>query len=80
MNNAAGNGTKESWGALNNLRKGLSKTRPSSERNLKKADGTTCKSPEENAEVFKSHFNKVYNREPKFDHTVLDALPRHPIL
>ena len=46
---------------------------------MKKSDGTKCASPEENAEVFREHFNKLYDREPVFDPTVIDLLERQPV-
>ena len=44
-----------------------------------KKDGTLATTPEENAEVFVKHFDKLYNRHPEFDDTVLDLLDQHPI-
>ena len=67
-------GTKESWNILNDLRKGLSKTTPSSERTMKKEDGSMCSSPEENAEVFRKHFTNLYGRTPSYDRSVLELL------
>ena len=56
------------------LRRGLSKTRPSAERAMKKTDGTLCTSLDENAEVFKNHFAELYGQEPAFDESVLNLL------
>ena len=53
-------GTKSCWDALTQLRNGLSKTRPSTERTMKKEDGSLCKTPQENADVFHTHFNNLY--------------------
>ena len=46
---------------------------------MQKEDGTLATTPEENAEVFVKHFDKLYNRHPEFDDTVLDPLDQHPI-
>ena len=46
---------------------------------MQREDGTLATTPEENAEVFVKHFDKLYNRHPKFDDTVLDLLNQHPI-
>ena len=72
-------GTKACWDTLTVLRRGLSKTRPSAERAMKKSDGSLCKSPAENADVFRNHFAELYGREPTFDEDVLDLLEQHPV-
>ena len=41
--------------------------------------GGKCKTPEENAEVFRCHFEKLYGREPSFDRAVIDNLEQQPI-
>ena len=46
---------------------------------MKESDGTKCASPEENTEVFREHFSKLYDREPVFDATVIDLLERQPV-
>lgn len=71
-------GTKECWDVLGELRKGLSKSRPSSEKMMEKGDGSKCQTSEENAEVFRSHFETMYGRDPTYDPTVLDLLPQQP--
>ena len=43
-----------------------------------KEDGSKCKNNEENAEVFYRHFEKLYNRTPTFDPTVIELLDQHP--
>ena len=73
-----GLGTKSCWDAVTMLRNGLSKSRPSTERMMKKADGSTCKTPGDNAEVFRSHFEQLYGRAPVYDETVLEMLAQHP--
>ena len=67
-------GTKSCWDMISTLQNGLSKTRPATERMMKKDDGTTCKSPDENAEVFRKHFQEVYNRQPTYNPTILNML------
>lgn len=73
-------GTKECWDVLNDLRKGLSKSRPANEKMMQKDDGSKCKTPEENAEVFRCHFEKLYGRQPSFDRAVIDNLEQQPIV
>ena len=75
---ARGAGTKQCWDAVSALRKGLSKCRPSTERAMKKPDGSLCTTPAENAEVFRSHFEQLYGRPPEFDASVLDLLQQQP--
>ena len=73
-------GTKKCWDAMKKLKGGLGVTQTSAPAKMKKADGTYAKSPEENAEVFEHHFEKLYGREPSFDFSVLDDIDQHEIL
>ena len=79
MNEAGVHGTKQSWDAVNMLRSGLSKSRPSANRMMTKEDGTKCSSPEENAEVFRSHFERLYGRADSIDATILNLLEQHKV-
>ena len=45
---------------------------------MKKADGSLCKTPEENAEVV--HFEKLFSKTPSYDPTVLEDLPQKPVV
>lgn len=72
-------GTKAAWDTLAKLKSSLSKTRPSSIKQMKKPDGSTCQTPEENAEVFRAHFETLYGRAPNFDYTVIDMLQQHAV-
>ena len=76
LNEAAGarRGTKSCWDTVSLLKKGLSKVKPANERMMKKEDGTMCVSPEENAEVFRKHFETLYERDPSYDPTVLNLM------
>ena len=47
---------------------------------MKKPDGTKCKSSEENAEVFRNHFEKLYDRHSTFDPEILNLLEQSPVL
>ena len=73
-----GAGTKRCWDAVSALRNGLSKCRPSTEKAMRKPDGSLCTTPAENAEVFRSHFEQLYGRPPEYDPTVLNLLQQHP--
>ena len=73
-------GTKAAWDALSKLKSGLSKTRPSAVKQMKKPDGSTCQTPEENAEVFRAHFETLYGRTPDFDCSVLDMLQQQEVV
>ena len=64
---------------VSKLKNGLSKAKPSKDQRMQKEDGTLATTPEENAEVFVKHFDKLYNRQPEFDESVLDLLDQHPI-
>ena len=44
---------------------------------MQKEDGTLATTPEENAEVFVKHFDKLYNRHPECDEIVLDLLDQN---
>jgi exonuclease III len=77
--NGPPNRTSIYWDKVKLLRKGLSNIKVSSEKMMKKADGSKCTNSEENAEVFREHFQKLYGRQPKYDFTVLELLERKPI-
>ena len=77
---SAHGGTKTYWDTVVTLRNGLKKSKSCSERPMKKPDGTLCKTPEENAEVFKNHFQELYGRQPAFDASVLEHLQQHNIV
>ena len=77
---SAHGGTKTYWDTVGKLRNGLKKSQSCTERPMKKPDGTLCKTPEENAEVFKNHFQKLYGRQPAFDASVLEHLQQHNIV
>ena len=76
--NSASAGTKLCWDTVSMLRRGMSKSRPSAERTMKKADGSLCNTPAENAEVFRNHFEQLYGRPPVYDETVLEMLAQQP--
>ena len=67
-------GTKPAWGAVGKLKSGMAKTRPTNVKNMKRPDKSVCKTPEENAEVFKEHFEKLFSRLPNYDVSVLEML------
>ena len=46
---------------------------------MKKSDGSKCVNAEENAEVFRNHFQKLYEREPIYDPTVIELIERQPV-
>ena len=73
-------GTKKAWDSLKSLKSGLSKTKPTACRQMKKTDGEICKTPQENATVFYDHFKLLYGRRPSYDSTVLDYLPQNPVV
>ena len=65
-------GTANCWQALGEIKKGLSKTVPTAVKMMTKDDKSKCVSAEENSEVFRAHFEKLFDREPDctkdFDH------------
>ena len=67
-------GTKPAWDAVGKLKSGMAKTRPTNVKNMKRPDKSVCKTPEENAEVFKEHFEKLFSRSPNYDVSVLEML------
>ena len=72
-------GTKSAWDALKSLKKGLTVTKPTATRKMRKSDGTYCINAQENASVFRDHFENLYNRHPYFDPSVLDSLEQLPV-
>ena len=71
-------GTKPAWDAISKLKSGMTKTKPSTVQSMKKPDGSPCKTPEENAEVFRNHFSKLFNHQAMYDETVLELLDQLP--
>lgn len=72
-------GTKTAWDNVKLLKKGLSKVKPVTQKQMKKPDGSLCKTPEENATVFNHHFEKLYGNQVNYEETVLDLLAQRPI-
>ena len=54
-------------------------TKPTATRKMRKSDGTYCINAQENASVFRDHFETLYNRHPYFDPSVLDSLEQLPV-
>ena len=77
---AARGGTKDAWDTVSKLRSGLNKAKTNTERPMKKPVRTVCKTPEENAMVFRDHFQLLYGRQPAFDASVLEELSQHPVV
>ena len=71
-------GTKLCWDTVSALRRGMSKSRPSAERTMKKPFGSLCSTSAENAEVFKCHFEQLYGQPPMYDESVLELLAQQP--
>ena len=74
------NGTKECWDTVRILKNGLNRPETSNEKMMRKGDGTRCKSSEENAQVFKEHVKKLYERVPIYDRSVLELLHQEPVI
>ena len=68
------------WDCINLLKKGMNKPNPSKQVMMTKENGEKCSTPEENANVFRTHFDKLYNRTPTYDESVLDLLDEHPTI
>ena len=73
-------GTKVSWDKVKLLQKGLHKPKPQSERMMCKEDGTRCVNAQENANVFKNHFKKLYGKVPSYDASVINLIEQLPTL
>ena len=76
---ASKKGTKICLDSIKSLKQGLTKPRQVHEKMMTKSDGSKCKSAEENADVFKVHFEQLYDRKPTFDPNALDLLEQHPV-
>jgi len=77
--NARG-GSKRGWDAVKVLRAGLVKTKHALGRMMKMDDGTYATTPEQNAEVFQRHFEKLYERQPTGDPSIIGTIPDHPVM
>ncbi|MDE0908581.1 MAG: reverse transcriptase family protein [SAR324 cluster bacterium] len=67
------------WNMVKELKAGSSTWKRAATVRLKKADGTWCEGPVENAERFREHFSKVLNIESEFDDSVLNLVEQRPI-
>ena len=76
--NNPGSRSKVYWDKVKLLRKGL-KPKISSEKMMKKSDGSKCVNVEENAKVFRAHFQKLYRLEPIYDPAVIELIERQPV-
>ena len=72
-------GSSKYWDTISRLRSGLVKTKSCRQTQMRKADGSRCSSPRENADVFKEHFSKLYARQPRFDATIIESIDQLPI-
>ena len=79
MSAARQKGTRTFWDCIKSIKNGLDKPPPSSPVMMRKEDGSKCQSPEENAEIFKNHFEKLYNKPANFDPNILNHLDECPI-
>ena len=68
-------GTATYWQALGEIKKGLSKTASAAVKMMTKDNGTKCVSSEENSEVFRAHFDKLFDRAPDCTKD-FDSLPQ----
>ena len=69
------------WGAIKELRGGLSKVRKIVAVRMTKSDGTKSKSDQEDADVHAEHCEKLYGKMPSGDMlAVFQMLKQHPIL
>ena len=46
---------------------------------MKRSETTICNTPEENAEVFQSHFQTLFDRETTYDLSVLEEVRQYQI-
>ena len=76
LNESVRRGTKDCWDTITRIKKGMVKSKPFTEKQMKKTDGTTASSPQENAEVFRDHFEKLFVRTPSHEENVVDDLPQ----
>jgi len=47
---------------------------------MTKTHSSKCKMTEENAEVFRAHFQQLYDRHPAFEPTIIELLAQAPII
>ena len=64
---------------MKTLKNGLNTTTPATVVKMKKSDGSMCTSEQENAEVFRVHFEKLYNNITPFDASAIDAIIQRPV-
>ena len=79
QSSASRKGTKICWDSIKRLRDGFTKPKTSTERKMSKEDGTKAQTSEENAEVFRAHFERLYSRPPNFDPTCIDCIDQRQV-
>ena len=72
LNESVQRGTKDSWELLGKLKSDLDRSKTVNSTKMKKPDGSLCETPEENAEVFRHHFENLYSTIPNTDESVLE--------
>ena len=72
LNNSVQHGTEDLWELLGKLKSGLDRSQSVNVTKMKKPGGSLCETPEENAEVFRAHFEALYSSIPNTDESVLD--------
>ena len=73
-------GTHAYWESIKLLKRGMEKPPPNKQTMMIKQNGDKCNNSEENAEVFRDHFEKLYDRPATFDPSVLDFLEQQPLI
>ena len=65
---------KDIWTAIKQIRNGKSITKEVQPMMLKKADGSLCKTPEENSEVMGAYLHSTFNQAGVFDPKVIERI------
>jgi hypothetical protein len=76
---ASKTGTKAAWKVAADLKKGLEAPRIPAPVKMQKSDGSSASSPQENAEVFATHFANLYECTGTWDAEVIGMLPQRPV-
>ena len=73
-------GTSAAWNLVLELRAGLcGAQRRTAPAKMRMADGSLASSPEQNASVFATHFEKLYGRTASFDASMPELLKQRPV-
>jgi len=79
INSGPGAHPKLFWDTAKLLKRGMGNTSPAVIVKMKKGDGALCETEAESAEVFRVHFDRLYNNIQPYEQSAIDSLKQRPV-